>query len=115
MIGVQTTAGRTFVRDDCSGVTHVAGELLVRLADEDSQELDSILSRYAANVDRAIAYDGVWMRSTLKEAIRRDLLDLLRYGMQYRDPELSAACGRALAQIDRRAQTEASPCFDRAC
>jgi hypothetical protein len=112
MTGVHTTTGRAFVRDDYSGVTHIARELLGSLPESDNQELSVVLQRYAANVDRAIGFDGVWMRSTLKEAIRGDLLDLLRYAMQYRDPKLSAACGRALDQIDRRAQLEASPAFD---
>jgi hypothetical protein len=112
MVGEETLAGRAFVREDGTSVVRCARALIERLPECDTAELEDVLLRYRGNTDRAIDFDGVWQRSTLHEAIRRDLFDLLRYALVYRDPELGACCGRALANIDRRAQTEASPAFD---
>ncbi|HTH98007.1 MAG TPA: hypothetical protein VL574_11360 [Stellaceae bacterium] len=112
MVGEETLAARAFVRADHADVERDARCLLGQLPESDTAELEEILIRYAASAERALALSGPWARACLDAAIRRDLFDLLRYGMLHRDPGLSAACGRALINIDRRAQTEASPSFN---
>jgi hypothetical protein len=112
MVGEETMACRAFVRDDCLSVDRNARMLLAGLPESDTAELEEILHRYALNTEDAVDFDGSWQRSTLHAAIRRDLFDLLRYGLLHRDPDLTATCGRALVNIDRRSQAEASPGFD---
>jgi hypothetical protein len=76
------------------------------------QEIDPVLQRCADGVAEAVALDLAWERCNLDRGIRRNLLDIQRFAMRLHEPDLIAACGRVLNDLDRRLQQEASPCFD---
>lgn len=112
MCGTTTTAERTTICAAFTDVTEVIAEIAGRLPQELVEEIDPVIQRYPGSAAEAVASDLAWERASLDRGLRRDLLDIQRFALRLREPDLIDACGRVLNNLDRRLQHEASPGFD---
>lgn len=112
MCGAATTTERTDVCATFTDVTRVMADVALRIPHELVDQIDPLLRRYPDAAAQAVASDLAWERASLDRGIRRDLLDIQRFALRVREPDLIDACGRLLNDLDRRLQHEASPGFD---
>jgi len=112
MCGTATTTARATVCATFTDVTRVMAGIADRLPQDLVDQIDPVLQRYSDSVAEAVASDLAWERASLDRGVRRDLLDIQRFALRVREPDLIEACGRVLNDLDRRLQQEASPGFD---
>lgn len=112
MCGTSTTTARTHACAEFTDVTRAMAEIATRLPEELVREIDPVIRRCASDTADAVADDVAWERARLDRGIRRNLLDIQRFALRLREPDLIDACGRVLNDLDRRLQHEASPGFD---
>ena len=112
MCGTSTTTARAHACAEVTDVTRAMAEIATRLPEDLMREIDPVMQRCASDAADAVSSDLAWARAQLDRGIRRDLLDIQRFALRVREPDLIVACGRVLNDLDRRLQHEASPGFD---